>query len=75
MDNGVIMPPHDFTQPSHWYYQVWKGTKYDFRRITYGITSMTNFIKNLKDIIQLLNADAYKWVSQVKFKIRWVGLG
>jgi hypothetical protein len=63
MFNGVITPPHDFRQPSRWYYRVQKVAKYEFGEITYGITSIPNCMYILTDIIWLLNA--YRRTSQL----------
>jgi hypothetical protein len=55
MGSGVIIiPPHDFTQLSYWYYRVQKVKEYEFAGVTSGITSTPNFIKILTHIIWLL---------------------
>jgi hypothetical protein len=43
--NGfIIIPHHEFEQPSHWYYPVQQDIKYEIGVVTYGITSTPNFI-------------------------------
>lgn len=54
--NGVIIPPRDFKQQSRWYCRVGEVTKYDFGVVTYGITSVPNYIRSLTVTIYLLNA-------------------
>jgi hypothetical protein len=49
----IIIPPHEFKQTSCWYYKVQEVTNYDFRVVTYGITSTPYFIKILKAITKL----------------------
>jgi hypothetical protein len=53
LGNGVviIIPPHDFKQSSRWYHQVLEVKKYEFGVVSYGITSVPNFIKIVADII------------------------
>jgi hypothetical protein len=63
MGNGVIIiPPHDFKQPSRWYYRVQKIKKHEFRVVTYGIKSIPNFINFRSAILFLSNphADGYQ---------------
>jgi hypothetical protein len=44
MRNGVIIiPPHEFKQPSRWYYRMWESILYEIGVLTYGITSTRNF--------------------------------
>jgi hypothetical protein len=53
MGNGVIMiPHHNFKQPSSWYQRVWEVKKYAFGKDTCGMKSVLNFIKILTEIIQ-----------------------
>jgi hypothetical protein len=51
MYNGVIIPPHEFKQPSRWYYRVWEAGEYDIGEITCGIMSIPNFMLISTDII------------------------
>jgi hypothetical protein len=45
MRNGVIVnPPHDFKQPSCWYFRVQEGLKQEFIFVTYGVTSIPNLM-------------------------------
>jgi hypothetical protein len=53
MGNGVIIPPHEFKQPSRWYNRVHEVTKYEFGVVTHGMTSITHFTEIHTDIIQL----------------------
>jgi hypothetical protein len=64
MGNGVIIPPHDFKQPSCWYYRLQEIKQYDFGVITNGITSIPNFINFRPAILHSKNAP--KWVLVVK---------
>jgi hypothetical protein len=72
MGIGVIISPHDFKEPSRWYYRAQEVTKYEFGVIIYVIPSMSNFIKILTGIPELLNA--HKWISQLKFELGSVRL-
>jgi hypothetical protein len=45
MRNGVIITlPHEFKQQPRWNYGMWEVMKYDFGVVTYGITSVKNFV-------------------------------
>jgi hypothetical protein len=60
MGSGVIIiPPHKFKQLSCWYYRVRILPNYEFAIITYGITSMPNFIKTLTHVWLLMRTDGY----------------
>jgi hypothetical protein len=66
MRNGVIIiPPHDFEHQSRWYYRVSDFKKYSFGVVTYSITSIPDFIKILKIIINSLNAKTDMKCAQV----------
>jgi hypothetical protein len=47
----VIIPPHDFKEPSYWYERATEAEKYAFRVITYGMKSITNATEILAEII------------------------
>lgn len=52
MGNGVvIIPTREFQKPSRWYYRLWKVAQYVTAVVTYGMVSIQNFVKILKDII------------------------
>jgi hypothetical protein len=54
ISNGVInIPPHDFKQPSRWYYRLFFVTKYTFGAIIHGMKSIPNLVKILTEIIKL----------------------
>jgi hypothetical protein len=57
MRNGVVIdPPHDFKQPSPYYYKVWKHKMCDSGEFTYGIISIPNFMNFRPASLLLLNA-------------------
>jgi hypothetical protein len=51
---NIISPPHDFKQSSRWYYRVQERIKYVPGVVTYGITSIPNFMNFRPDILQLM---------------------
>jgi hypothetical protein len=48
---NIIIPPQEFKQPPSWYYRMREVIYYDFGAVTYGITSIPNFIKISTDIL------------------------
>jgi hypothetical protein len=72
MDNDVINIPHyNFDNLSRWYYRVQEVTQHDFVLITYGIMSISSFIKILTDIIQLKSAQTG---ITAEVMLSWIGL-
>jgi hypothetical protein len=54
MRNGVIgIPTHDFQEPSRFYYQEKDSKKYEFALVTYGVTSIPNFMKFSSTVFEL----------------------
>jgi hypothetical protein len=53
--SDVIIPLHNFKQPSRWWNRVEEAIKYESGVVTYGITFIPNFINFRPAILQLLN--------------------
>jgi hypothetical protein len=77
MRNEVITPPHDFKQPPCLYYQEKEVKEYEFGVVTYGITSIPNFINFRPAILQLFNASRRASIVKTSdlVELGWVGLG